>query len=179
VNLTSHDADPAGRLLRIIRPLYAEIYAEGPYCEGPAGVAEFEQQWDSRTVQPGFRVVIAHAAVDEEIGFAFGHRLVTNTKWWGGMLDPVPEGTTQETPSRTFAVIEVAVRSAHRRHGIGNALHHELLVGREEQRVTLLCRPEATAARAAYTAWGYRDLGRLQPFPDAPIYIAMVRDLPL
>ncbi|HCT75901.1 MAG TPA: hypothetical protein DGT23_04780 [Micromonosporaceae bacterium] len=112
-------------------------------------------------------------------GSPSAHQLTAGTHWWDGLLDPVPDGTTQETPGRTFVVIEVAVRSAHRRRGVGKALHNDLLSGRDEQRVTLLCRPEATAARAAYAAWGYQDLGWLQPFPDAPIYIAMVRDLPL
>jgi hypothetical protein len=56
-------------------------------------------------------------------------------------------------------------------------LHTHLLAGLTEERATLLVRPDAAAARSAYLSWSYRPIGRLQPFPDGPIYDAMMKDL--
>jgi ribosomal protein S18 acetylase RimI-like enzyme len=52
-----------------------------------------------------------------------------------------------------------------------------LLRHRPEARATLLVRPENTPARAAYRSWGWYELGQLQPFDDAPVFEAMVREL--
>jgi hypothetical protein len=35
-----------------------------------------------------------------------------------------------------------------------------------------------TPARRAYLSWGWRKIGELRPFDDAPVYDAMVRRLP-
>jgi ribosomal protein S18 acetylase RimI-like enzyme len=168
------DGEP---LLPVVQPLYAEIYAEPPYCEGPKEVQDFAAGWPDRVKLPGFRLVIAHTD-GEPIGFSFGHRLPSDTDWWDGLLDPVPKETMQEHDGRTFAVIELAVRQPYRARGLGRLLHHTLLSGRPEQRVTLLARPEAGQAQAAYRSWGYRVIGRLRPAPDAPVYLALARDLP-
>jgi ribosomal protein S18 acetylase RimI-like enzyme len=82
-----------------------------------------------------------------------------------------------EHAGRTFAVIELAVQRALRRHGVGRELHTYLLAGLTEERATLLVRPDAPAARYAYLSWSYRPVGRLQPFPNGPIYDAMVKEL--
>jgi len=149
VSVCVHEQDPSGELLQVVRPLYAEIYAEPPYLEGPDEVADFAAGWTGCCQQPGFRLVVADAD-GEPVGFSFGHRLGPETDWWDGLLDPVPAQVTQEWERRTFAVIELAVRARHRRRGIGRILHQALLAGRDEQRVTLLSRPEAAAAQAAY-----------------------------
>src|SRR4029450_10630340 len=88
--LTTHEADADGALLHIVRPLYAEVYAEAPYLEGAAEVANFAEQWWPRCVhEPGFRLVVAR--VDgAPVGFSFGHRLRADSDWWGGPLDPLP-----------------------------------------------------------------------------------------
>lgn len=176
LTVTSHEADADGELLRVVRPIYAEVYAEPPYCEGPAEVDDFAADWSNRVSQPGFRLVLAHAS-HEAIGFAFGFRLSPDTDWWDGLLDPLPAGQTREHDGRTFVIIELAARASYRRQGVGRALHRALLADRLEERVTLLARPEARPAQAAYASWGYRPLGRLRPALNAPVYIAMVRDL--
>jgi GNAT superfamily N-acetyltransferase len=179
VKLETFQADPTGTVLATIRPLYAEIYAEDPYGEGPADVDDFAETWPSRASQPGFRAVIAYTDTGTPIGFTFGHQLSPTTQWWNGLQHkPDPQPTT-EWPGRTFAIIEMAVKATHRRAGIGEHLHTALLTDRTEQRATLLCRPEAKPAYAAYTNWGYQPIGNLQPFPHAPTYIAMLRPLPL
>lgn len=159
-----------------IAPIYASAYAEAPYHEGPDDVAEFRAGWPRRVAQPSFRLVIARIQ-GEPAGFAFGHQLTTDTRWWDGMLDDVGADVVTEHPDRTFAVIELAVKRAMRRRGFAHELHTHLLAGLAEERATLLVRPDAEPARSAYLSWSYVVLGRLQPFPDGPVYNAMVREL--
>ncbi len=159
-----------------IRPVYASAYAEAPYNEGPNDVAEFGRGWPSRVIQPSFRLVVARLET-RPIGFTFGHQLTTTTRWWQGLLDEVDDDVTTEREGRTFAVIELAVERQLRKQGVGRELHSYLLAGLTEERVTLLVRPEAPAARCAYLSWAYQPIGRLQPFDDGPVYDAMIKTL--
>lgn len=178
VTLTRPTPDPD--LLATIQPLYTEVYAEPPYSEGPAEVQEFIDRWDAQIARPGFRIVLAHHQPDDElVGFCFGLPLSPGSNWWEGLLEPVDPSFTVEDGHRSFAIIELAVHAAYRRRGVGRALHDTLLDGCPNQRATLLARPEAAPALAAYTSWGYQTIGRLRPAPDAPLYVAMIRALPL
>ncbi len=176
--ITQYDGESGVNLLKVIQPIYAEVYAEPPYCEGPAEVDDFRANWSRFGTAPGFRLVLAHVS-EEPVGFAFGVPLSVDTGWWNGLLDHVPASVTREHEGRTFAVIELAVRSPYRRRGIARSLHEGLLAKRPGERATLLVRPEAEPASAAYKAWGYQPLGRIRPYASAPVYIAMIRDLPL
>ena len=160
-----------------VERIYGAAYAESPYFEGPNDVADFAKGWRYRISQPSFRLVVARLD-GAAVGFTFGHQLTAETRWWAGMIDWVAEETVAERPGRTFAVIELAVDQSLRRHGVARLLHAHLLAGLAEERATLLVRPEADAARHAYLSWGYERLGRLRPFPDAPVYDAMVKNLP-
>lgn len=165
-------------LVDLVLPVYAEVYAEPPYFEGPVEVEEFAGGWRSRVSAPGFRLALAQ---DEGrvVGFAFGHELRTDTRWWSGALGPL-EVDTFEWPGRTFAVIELAVLRSHRRRGIAARLHRDLLDGVGAERVTLAVRPEpeVAPARAAYGKWGYRKVGQVRPREGLPVYDVMVKDLP-
>jgi hypothetical protein len=61
-------------------------------------------------------------------------------------------------------------------HGVGRELHEHLVAGLTTERITLLVRPDAPAAQHAYARWGYRRVGQIQPFSDAPTYDAMIND---
>jgi len=176
ISLTIDHSGTAGRHQAQVRSLYATVYAEPPYCEGPQDVADFMNGWPRRQVQPGFRLVLAwHDA--EPIGFAFGHDLDPQTRWWQGLRSDTPAAVTHEYPGRTFAVIELGVLQPYRRHGVGHELHTHLIAGLPNERVTLLVRPDATAAQRAYQSWGYHPIGKLQPFDNAPVYDAMILSL--
>jgi ribosomal protein S18 acetylase RimI-like enzyme len=175
LTLTVHRRGTALKELDNIAPLYATAYGEAPYYESPDEVAEFCQGWPHRVDQPSFRLIVARLH-GEPVGFSFGHQLVPTTRWWTGMIDEVDQDLIREYPGRTFAVIELAVEAALRRHGIARELHTYLLAGLVEERATLLVRPDAIAARSAYLSWLYRPIGRLQPFPGGPIYDAMMRE---
>lgn len=163
----------------VILDAYTEVYAEPPYSEGPTEVEQFAATFPGRMAAPGFRVALA-SDEGRVVGFTFGHLLREGTQWWANELEPLDVDTT-EWPGRTFAVIELAVRRPYRRRGVAERLLAELLAGVDAERVTLLVRPdpEAAPARALYAKLGYRNVGRIQPYPpDGPRFYAMVKDLP-
>jgi ribosomal protein S18 acetylase RimI-like enzyme len=93
-----------------------------------------------------------------------------------GLIDTVPDGFTTESGDRTFAINELHVRAQWRGHGVASRLHQELLDHRPEKRVTILVRPD-NPARATYLHWGYQVASRLQPYPDSPVYDALIIDV--
>jgi ribosomal protein S18 acetylase RimI-like enzyme len=176
LTLTIYSTDTSLGQRSTVCELYADIYAEPPYNEGPTEVEDFASDWPRRIDQRNFRLVVARRA-DEPIGFAFGLQLPTQTKWWEGALTHLPTDITAERPGRTFAIIEIAVRRPYRQRGVGRMLHTHLTAGLSEERITLLVRPDAPAARHAYLSWGYQPVGQIQPFPDGPVYDVMIKSL--
>lgn len=176
VTLTVHGADTSLGQLDVVSELYAEVYAEAPYYEGSADVEDFRSGWPRRVDQPNFRLVIAHR-MGEPVGFGFGHELRVQTRWWDGALAALPDKITTEWLGRTFAIIELAVRRPYRRRGVARQLHTHLTAGLSEERMTLLVRPDAPAPQRAYLSWGYQQVGQIQPFPDGPVYDAMIKSL--
>lgn len=173
VQLQTYDASSWEAVLPFITGIYADVYAEPPYKEGAQDVSDFATSMPYRAAQRGFRLIVASSQT-KPIGFAFGHQLPPDTKWWQGFIGSLPEGFTRENSGRTFAIIEIAVLREYRRRGIARSMHDLLLGGRPEERVTLLVRPEAEAANAAYARWGYSPVGAIRPAPTAPLYTAMV-----
>lgn len=154
--------------------LYREIYAEPPYSEQEVDFQDFEASLPERVKQPDFHLAISRQH-EATVGFALGHQLLPTTQWWHGLLSPADDEITTEYPGRTFVIIEIAVRRPYRRMGFGRTLHAHLIAGLKQERSILLVRPDAVAAQAAYRAWGYRAIGQLQPFADAPVYDAMIK----
>ncbi|WAP59093.1 GNAT family N-acetyltransferase [Streptomyces sp. S465] len=161
-------------------PAYEEVYAEPPYCEGPRDIKEFIDRYQIQAERPGMRLVLAHSGDDEVVGFAFGFLLPADTGWWQTVQDPLPQDFTREDGTRTYVIIELAVRKPWRRRGIAARLHARLLDGLSVERVSLTMRPEPEAAPAhsAYATWGYRKVGVSHPWEEAPFYDAMVLELP-
>lgn len=172
--ITTYGAEESAQAFDVARSIYSEVYAEAPYHEGPADFDDFAKSLPHRAAAPSFRVVVATTA-GEPVGFALGHQLSPNTTWWDGALAPLPSDLTREWSGRTFAVIELAVRAPWRRQGYAVQLHAHLVAGLDEERLTLLVRPDAEPAHQAYTAWGYQRVGQIQPFAGGPIYDAMLR----
>jgi GNAT superfamily N-acetyltransferase len=110
------------------------------------------------------------------IGYAFGGTLSATTRWWEGLRDATDPDLTRETGTRTFAFRELIVRKEHQRQGYGRQLHDELLADRAEERATLLVRSD-NPARDLYLRWGWELVGKVQPFPDSPVFDSMVLDL--
>ncbi|TQS43884.1 GNAT family N-acetyltransferase [Cryptosporangium phraense] len=157
--------------------LYAEIYAD--HLSDPFySVERFADRFAGHSNRSGFRLVTGSIG-GALVGYAYGGPLGRTTRWWDGLRDDVPADALVEDGTRTFALNEIMVQESWRRRGIARSLHDTLLGGRPELRATLLVDPDNDPARNAYLSWGWRTLGHLQPFPDAPVYEALVIDLPL
>lgn len=175
---TRHTPVEAEKVLdSVIVPLYKATHAHlaGDPFYSPE---RFIERVRGYLRSPGFEIVIAHHD-GTPIGQAFGYAPPATSRWWGGLTTPVPDGFTTETGTRTFALNELMVLPEWRGKGVAHALHDELLRGRDEERATLLVMEDNTAAQNAYAKWGWRKIGKLRPFPDAPHYDAMMIDLPL
>ncbi|MFD5728446.1 GNAT family N-acetyltransferase [Streptomyces sp. NPDC058368] len=173
------EGQEAARQLDTFIAAYEEVYEEPPYSEGPSDVAEFISHYQVHAQRDGMRLVIARDG-DEVVGFTYGYLLPADSPWWANVQEDLPEDFTREDGSRTWVILELAVRKPWRRLGIAARLHTLLLNGLDVERVTLTVRPEpeAAAAQSAYSAWGYREVGLSHPWEEAPFYTAMVLDLP-
>lgn len=163
-----------------IRPtlvsLYAEVYekeaAEDPFFS----IERFEARLRGHSARPGWEAVVAFDG-GEATGYAYASPLMANTGWWGHMLEPLPAGDVAETGQRTLALFELMVRQPWRGTGLARQIHEALLEGRPEERVTLLVEKTHPKVQELYESWGYHNIGDQQPFPDAPIYATMLRNL--
>jgi ribosomal protein S18 acetylase RimI-like enzyme len=171
-----HDGRAAAALADELGALYAAAYIGTPQENDPFySAARFAERLNGYIKSPGFALVTARTGADL-IGYAFGYALPVGARWWNGLLDTPPEGFTTETGTRTFALNELHVRADCRGSGVASALHSKLLESGQYERATVLVRPE-NPALSLYRHWGYREIGKLKPYPDSPIYLAMVLQL--
>jgi GNAT superfamily N-acetyltransferase len=166
--------------LDVVLPMYKEIWAEPPYCEGTREIADFVDRFAQEVRVPRARLVIARCG-DVPVGYAFGYPLPPDTGWWMAMDEETSAEFAAETGERTLGIVELAVRAGWRRQGVAARMHAQLLEGLGVERVTLAMRPdpEAAPAHAAYAAWGYRQIGHWRPAADEPVSHIMLLTLPV
>ncbi|MGR3937246.1 N-acetyltransferase [Streptomyces sp. BRA346] len=175
VMVECRDAPGLAEIHSELLSVYADIYADR-LGEEFHSVHRFDERLGWNTEVPGFGAAVGYA-YGTPVGFAFGCTLQPGTRWWSGLRTSVPDEAVLETGSRTFALSELMVVETVRGTGAAKRIHDELLRPRNEERVTLLVEQAHPRVRARYEEWGYRWLGEVMPFPDAPLYDAMV--LPL
>ncbi|MBF9066935.1 GNAT family N-acetyltransferase [Streptacidiphilus sp. NEAU-YB345] len=156
-----------------LREVFAEAFAEPPYGEGPADVDRAFRRFRSQARRKGFRAAVAFDG-DRVVGMAYGYPLSASTGWWDTLVEHVAAELRLEDGTRTFGLFELAVRPSWRRQGVATAMHRRLVAGLPNERVMLNTRPEATAAQAAYRAWGYRRVGAAVPWDGAAVHDVMV-----
>ncbi|MDL4775869.1 MULTISPECIES: GNAT family N-acetyltransferase [Thermomonosporaceae] len=176
ITFTRHDSGSAEQsLMSVIVPLYeashADVIADPFYSSD-----RFAERVRGYMKAPGFEIIVAYVD-DVPVGQAFGYALPVGARWWEGLTTAVPSGFTAETGDRTFAFNELMIVPAWQRRGVAHALHDKLLNGRDEERATLLVREDNDSAQAAYARWGWKKIGKLRPFADAPDFDAMIFDL--
>jgi ribosomal protein S18 acetylase RimI-like enzyme len=161
----------------IHRDAYADRITAG---DSFASDLAFMDRFDAYTTRESFDLVFAHVPGPEgevAVGQAWGWALDARSRWWEGLEAEPEPGFTTETGRRTFALSEIMVRRGFTGRGVARALHDELLRPRPEERSTLLVRPDNTRAYAAYTRWGWRQVGRLRPgWPGAPLMDVLILD---
>ncbi|MFD7405969.1 GNAT family N-acetyltransferase [Streptomyces sp. NPDC059866] len=179
VEIRHYTAEQLPEFRQTLLDIHAEVRHRdfgliGPFYE----VERFDERLSSYASRPGWSAVVGYESGDA-VGFAFGVPLGRDTRWWSAMITELPQGYTEEDGKRTVALNEIVVRKPWRGRGIAWQIHEEWLSQRTEQRVTLLVNPTAGngAVQAVYEAWGYRAVGRQQPFPDSPVFTSMTRDL--
>jgi ribosomal protein S18 acetylase RimI-like enzyme len=157
--------------------LYEEIYREPPYKEGASDVARFVDRYRVHVREPGFRLALTRDQGLDLSGFAYGLTLQPDTSWWDEVTGAsLSAAFTREDGRRTFSIVELAVRAAHRRRGIARALHAALLEDNPAERVTLVALPEAEPAMRLYAALGYRPVGPGRSRSGVPPYRCLVLD---
>ena len=176
ITFTHHDGESVRRILdAVVLPLYEVTHTE--LLQDPFySVERFVTRVRGYTRSPGFEMVVAEAG-DQAVAQAFGYALPAGARWWHGLTTPVDAEAIAETGSRTFALCELMVHPDWQRRGVSRSLHDELLHHRLEERATLMVREENLVAQRAYAKWGWRNIGKVQPYADAPHYDALV--LPL
>jgi GNAT superfamily N-acetyltransferase len=140
-----------------LHDLYAEVYAEPPYNEGPSHVAQFARWLSAEFGRPGFTLVTARTG-GVLIGAAYGFTLPPG-EWMEPAADD-PPAHIRDVPK--FQVTEWMVRSAYRGRGIGRHLLRLVLADRTEPWAVLASNP-AAVARRVYERQGWRQYGRITP----------------
>ncbi|MFI9788515.1 GNAT family N-acetyltransferase [Kitasatospora sp. NPDC051984] len=174
------DGEQTARLEDGLRQVFREAFAEPPYGETtPADVDRAFKRFRSQTRKAGFLAAIATAPDGQVVGMAYGYPLAASTRWWDTLTTPVPDELRREDGKRTFGLFELAVRPAWRRQHVATRLHTALTeaVTNANERVMLNSRPEATAAQAAYRAWGYQYAGTAIPWEGAAPHHVLLLEL--
>ncbi len=161
-----------------LQALQGEIHIGLPHGR-ECGDARFADRFAVQVRQPGFALAVARSG-GYLIGCAAGMPLRPSTSWWRDLTSALPDQVTAEHPGRTFALIELLVRSSWRRQGIGRSLHDLILASRHEERATLVVPPTATAAQTAFQNWGWRKIARTRNSdPGSAASDVLLTDLPL
>lgn len=161
-----------------IRPALVEVYGEvwGKLAPGDDfhSVEHFEQRLSGHASSPGW-MCVAGEVDGGVIGYAYGRP--DSVSEWQSVLRPVDPEVRDYGAIGTFGLCEIMVREPWRGKGIGHTIHNELMGTRPESRASLLVDSNRPKVRALYEHWGYQVVGQMQPFPDSPLYDAMVLDL--
>jgi GNAT superfamily N-acetyltransferase len=129
--------------------------------------------------QPGFALAVARSG-GYLVGWAAGIPLRPSTSWWQDLTAPLPDQVTAEPAGRTFALVELLVRPAWRRQGIGRSLHDLILVSRREERATAAVPLAAGPAQTAFQTWGWRKIARTRdPAPGSAASDILITELPV
>ncbi|WP_249714038.1 GNAT family N-acetyltransferase [Rhizomonospora bruguierae] len=166
------DAQHAAELTENFVRLYAVVYAEPPYEEGPEMVDKFARSLTEEMNRPGFTLVDAMEG-ERVVGVAYGWTMPAG-RWWSNAEDDPPEHL-RDAPK--FAVMEWMVHPDMRGRAVGRRLIVDLLSGRPEPWAVLASNPRA-AARGMYARSGWSLCGRLNPSWGPPMD-ALALPLPL
>jgi ribosomal protein S18 acetylase RimI-like enzyme len=116
-----HDGNPVPPLISAIVDLYALVYAEPPYEEGPEQVDRFRTSLGEEASRAGFVLITAHDG-EQLVGAAYGWTMAAGA-WWSRADQEAPPGIRDVDK---FAVMEWIVHPQRRGEGIGAELIRQL-----------------------------------------------------
>ncbi|MGW7584446.1 GNAT family N-acetyltransferase [Kitasatospora sp. NPDC054768] len=174
--MTEPDLHHFTELTPLARQTLIDLYADvrAPLLHLPNyAVTTFAERLDRHGGEPGFEAVIGYDE-NEPIGYAYGNTILSGDRWWTRMPKPMAPELTADP---VFALKELGVRTPWRGTGAARRIHEELAGNRPEERITLMVNPAAGDGKvlALYEAWGYTAVNEVQPNPDAPPLVAMIR----
>jgi ribosomal protein S18 acetylase RimI-like enzyme len=140
-------------LVDVLADLYAVVYAEPPYCEGPEQVAGFRDRLPGEAERQGFTMVTAHEG-GALVGAVYGWTMPAG-RWWSRAHQPPPADLLDIDKA---AIMEWVVHPHHRRQGVGGQLMRRLLADRTEPVATLASDPRSEARRI-YEQAGWMQVG--------------------
>lgn len=156
--------------------VYAEVYQREAATDPFFSIDRYTERLRSHAAAPRWGCTFGDVDGDP-VGYAYGFARTANYTWNGLLETNLDPDQLTETATRTFAMCEVMVRTPWRGLGVARTIHDELMSHRMEERSNLLVEQGHPKVRALYEQWGYRWMGVMQPFPDAPRYDSMI--LPL
>ena len=172
ITYTRHDGLAITTVTTPLVDLYATVYAEPPYHEGPDQVDRFRSGLPEEARRPGFTLI---TATDEGtlVGAAYGWTMPAGSWWSRAERPPSPEVFNADK----LAVMEWIVAPERRGQGIGRTLIRQLLEERPERYATLASDPRS-AARAMYRRAGWKHVGKSK-LAWGPAMDLLVTELPV
>lgn len=164
------DGPQAREAATALKPVYAAVFSQPPYNEGPDRHEAFVGWVLSESQHPGFDMHLAYGH-DQPIGFVYGYTMPPG-EWFRGADHPPPPEVKN---AAKFAVMEWAVLPQHRHHGIGATLIRSLLDPRPERWAILTVNP-ATDAYTIYERAGWRHIASTRPSRTWPAMSIMLLD---
>lgn len=152
VTYSHHDGESAASVIPDLVHLYAVVYAEPPYSEGPDEVNRFRSSIGEETTRPGFSLITAHDG-ENLVGAAYGWTMRAGA-WWTRADRDAP---AEIRDAIKLAIMEWIVHPQRRAESIGAQLIRKLLQGRQEVWATLASDPRS-AARSIYQRAGWRQV---------------------
>ncbi|MDP9799327.1 GNAT superfamily N-acetyltransferase [Catenuloplanes nepalensis] len=151
------DGPAAAALAGQLAEVYAEVYAEPPYLEGPEHLARFREHFAEEVTRPGFALI--RAVSDAHLaGVAYGWTMDAG-RWWANGETAPPEDLRAAPKA---ALMEWFVRRPWRGRGVGAELLRRWLAERTELWAVLASNP-AALARQIYAAHGWQQVGISKP----------------
>lgn len=160
------------RVRQRLLDIYAEVYAKEAEIDPFFSLPRFADRLDRHASHPKWACAVGEIGNDA-VGYAYG-RPDSEDEWRD--MTTVTNKIVREygVSGSTFGLCEIMVRSPWRGAGVARTIHDDLMRERPEPRASLLVERTHPRVRATYERWGYQAVGTSQPFPDSPLYDAMV-----
>jgi ribosomal protein S18 acetylase RimI-like enzyme len=124
-----------------------------------------------------FTFLVARVA-DQVVGFGYGYTGAYG-QWWtdsvARSLSPAQREAWLDPPH--FEIVELHVRPAHQRRGLGSALLAQLLTRQPHDRALLSTQRGSRKARRFYAKNGWDELGEVDFGPGYPPYLVLGKRL--
>jgi ribosomal protein S18 acetylase RimI-like enzyme len=167
VQIATLSGDDAGSHCDAVVDAYRRAWKPTPFWPGRGGVREFVPRFLRHSANPGFRLCLGTAG-DKVVGFSYGYTSVPGGWWREIVAAELPADEARYWFEDCFELAELAVVPEHRRRGLGQALHDQLLGGLPHRTALLSTQMENAPAARLYTRLGWSVIQTDFSFPNRP-----------